>query len=619
MKICQLIIAVFIACMSNIALSGDTSLEKLAFDPAKYIDVDELHRGMIGYGLTVFEGAKVEKFKVELISIMSDKSAGRSAFLIKVRDNEIFDIARGVQGCSGSPVFFDGRLAGAMSFGWSYQKEPLYGVTPIKQMLNTHKRVLAKDNKDSKTVASGSKVLNDNVYHKLFAPQILTKDDLASIARSSGLAAPVETSGMTHLPTAVSFSGINDVAARHFQQVLPGFSANVGNYTGNIEHLMASGRPKIERGSSIVIPIISGDYQGAVLGTVTEVIDDWVFAFGHSFNGNGECNWPLATGYIHTFMSSTSMSFKLGQAVDIVGAVEADEIQAICGRLGKKVDTCDAHTVVDFTSVDEQVDFNINLVKDDMFISSISMISVVAPTLYRGEMPDLCTLEYDVTLDFGDHGIVNISDVSSDNSTFDLSLDVVQNVGLVINSPWDSPMLESIESKVKVKEFTTVAEINKVNLSESVYYPGDTIKAKVKCFQYRLPEIELETELKLPGDIAPGEYEVVIGDQRSYLMAISRNQPHRGFADSTEKIIRALNDRNKYRQDNLYMYMVLNEPGLSVEDEALPSLPAGKAMLLTSNARREPVAVFNNIIETIKSCDYVILGTSSFKIEVREK
>ena len=617
MKYYQLVIAVFLCLITRPVVSGQISLEKLQFDSSKYIDVNELQRGMIGYGLTVFEGAKVEKFKVELISVMSTKSAGRSAFLIKVIDNEIFDIARGVQGCSGSPVFFDGRLAGAMSFGWNFQKEPLYGVTPIKQMLDTHKRVLAKDNKTE--VAQGVKILDEKVYHKLFAPQILSKKDLESIARASGLASPAVVDGMTTLPVMVSFSGLNNSAATHINEILPGINAKVGNFTGNVDHLLESGRPKIERGSALVIPIVTGDYNAAALGTVTEVIDEWVFAFGHAFNGNGICNWPLATGYIHTFMSSTSMSFKLGQAVDIVGAVEADEVQAICGRLGKEVETCKAHTVVDYTDVGETVEFNMNLVNDEMFIASTTLMSVVGPTLYRGDMPDLCTVEYDVVLDFGKHGIVKVTDISSDTSIFDLSLDVVQATSLVVNSPWDKPLLESIESKIKVSNHTSLAEINEVSLDNTVFYPGDTIKAKINCYQYRLPNIELEAELILPDDIAPGEYELGIGNKRTYLSTVSSRQPQRGYADSSEKIVKVLNERNKYRQDNIYMFIVLNEPGLAVEDESLPALPAGKAMLLSSKANEHPVRPYYRVIESITPCDYVFLGSSAIGIEIREK
>ena len=617
MKYFQLIIAVLTIFLSESVYSENTSLDKLAFDESKYIPVDQLHRGMIGYGLTVFHGSKVEKFKVELVSVVSAKSAGRSSFLIKVIDNEIFDIARGVQGCSGSPVFFDGRMAGAMSYGWNYQKEPLYGVTPIRQMLNAHKRVLANDNKDK--VANNIKLLDDQVYHSLMKPQILSQKDLASIAQASGLSTPVNSDNGHNLPVMMSFTGLNSCASEHFSQVLPGFNANVSNFTADVENLLKEGRPKIEPGSAIVIPIIRGDYQAAALGTVTEVVDDWVFAFGHAFNGNGQCNWPMATGYIHTFMSSTAMSFKLGQAVEVVGAVEADEVQAICGRLGQVVDTCKAHTTVQYTPVDETVEFNMELVKDEMYVSSMSMTSVVGPTLYRGELPELCTLEYDVVLDFGDFGKVNISDISSDNSTFDLSLDMVQNTSLVVNSPWGQPLLNNIEAKVKILDKTSLAEIDSVELSNNVFYPGDTVKAKIKCFQYRLPEIVLDAELTLPKDIKPGQYDINIGDKRSYLATLSRTQPQKGFADTSEKIIKVLNERNQYRRDNLYMFMTLNEPGLALEDEALPAIPPGKAMLLTSQSEQKSVGVFNKLIESIKPCDYVILGSTSFKIEVREK
>ena len=104
------------------------------WDPARYISVDEIKPGMEAYCLTVYKGTEVEKFGLEVLSVVHDFMPGRDAILVRGTD-ERFIHTGPVAGCSGSPVYINGRLAGAMAMGWQFSKDPLYGVTPIADML----------------------------------------------------------------------------------------------------------------------------------------------------------------------------------------------------------------------------------------------------------------------------------------------------------------------------------------------------------------------------------------------------------------------------------------------------------------------------------------------------
>jgi len=103
-------------------------------DKQKYIGLDEIARGMEAYCLTVYEGAKIERFEMEVISVVYDYKPGQNMILVVGKD-ERFKHSGPVQGCSGSPVYIDGRMAGALSYGYSFATDPLYMVTPIAEML----------------------------------------------------------------------------------------------------------------------------------------------------------------------------------------------------------------------------------------------------------------------------------------------------------------------------------------------------------------------------------------------------------------------------------------------------------------------------------------------------
>ena len=117
-------------------------------DTDRYIDISKIHTGMRGDGLTVFQGTQVERFDVEVVSVMKNYMPKRNAILIRCLD-ERFIKSRGVEGVSGSPVYFEGKLAGAMAFGWSFSEEPLYGVTPIDEMLAVRREPLNKSTKQN--------------------------------------------------------------------------------------------------------------------------------------------------------------------------------------------------------------------------------------------------------------------------------------------------------------------------------------------------------------------------------------------------------------------------------------------------------------------------------------
>ncbi len=619
----HLLIAIFFTMLSSLSADEQVILDKLEFDPARYIDVDELSRGMKGYGLTVFDGTKIEKFAVEVVSVMTAKSAGRSAFLIKVVDEPRFDIAKGVHGCSGSPVFFNGRMAGAMSFGWTFQEEPLYGVTPIKQMLNSYKRALAAETaKADRNKSAQEKLLSPDIYTRLMAPEVLQPQDWQRINSKitfGGLDMNSGPAGSKPLTSGLSIGGLPSGALGSLKEYMPGLTVNTGVFSTDISKQLTEGRPVLERGSTIVIPLINGDIEACTLGTVTEVIDEWVFAFGHSFNGNGPCQWPMATGYIHTFVSGFESSFKLGQAVDIVGTVEADEIMAICGRIGKTTPTTPAKTIVHFEPVGETIEFNMNLVQDESYASTMAVISAIGPAQYRGAMPNLCTVEYNVDLNFGQYGQIHISDISSEYSTAELTSDIATACSLMTSSPWDEVKLEKIVSEIRVNDSSIAADIEKVDISRLTYEPGETITADIELFRYRNEPVKQQATITLPADLKPGIYKLAIGGKRDYLATLSDAQPYRGNADKTSDIVKVLRDRFTHKRNNIFMTIVNNQVNLAIEQKPLGELPASKSMLLLSNARQLMTTQYNEIIESITPCDYVIFGRKQFEIEVTEK
>ncbi|MBI9016235.1 MAG: hypothetical protein JEZ07_03130 [Phycisphaerae bacterium] len=604
-----------IACFGQIIDEKIEELPQLQFDLQRHIDVSEIKEGMKGYGLTVFHGTTIEKFEVEVISVMPGHSAGRSAVLIKCNDPR-FDLARGVQGCSGSPVYFKGRLLGAMAFGWEYSEEALYGVTPIKQMLDTYKVGLLSKRKKSKESVSSH--FDRNLYANLMRADLLTDQQVAKMLVDSGLAKRANSSDNgVEMPLAWNISGMSSAGMKMLQRDLPGVIFNstgvgAGHINGNIQS-----KPKLEPGSSIAVPLLSGDISGAAIGTVTEVIGNHVFAFGHPWNGAGPINSPMATAYIHTIMSSKRMSFKLGGDLEIVGTLLGDETPAVYGQVGIIPEMTDIEVQIRWPDMASGRTFNIKAMRDKKMSASLVYSAIIGALSYRGELFPEVTLEYEVKAQFD--GAADMVCKGVADSTFILRNDISSSIALILNNPFKPVKLDKVEVKITLINKNSGVSIVYADIDKTQYAPGETVRTKVKLKGDRQGEKEFSVELKLPADLPNGKYKISIGNSAGYQRMLDTYQKALDSAFDLSDITQVLNRRFELKRDDLYISMALPKQGYTLKDKQLPSLPASKAAMLMDSRRQMPVGKYQEVIVNSIPTDLLIKGSLEYEITVSDK
>jgi len=297
------------------------------WDPAKYISLDEIRPGTKAYCLTEYGVAGIERFELEVIDVVRNMEPGRDAIMVRGAD-ERFIHTGPVSGCSGSPVYIDGRLAGALAFTWPYAKDPLYGATPIAEML---------------MVGRGRRVDSSRTNAALagFTFDFTAPIDLVEIdrqLRSAMLRTNRGLGGANFLPCPLITTGLPVAVSEQLRAVVEpfGFMVVAGGGSGNIE---GDGSLQLVPGASLAVPMVSGDIAMCVYGTVTEVVDDKVYGFGHSLFGYGLVDLPMATAKVHTVVSSIASSFKLASVGETVGALEIDEAAGIIGQIGARAKT----------------------------------------------------------------------------------------------------------------------------------------------------------------------------------------------------------------------------------------------------------------------------------------
>ncbi|MBN1766237.1 MAG: hypothetical protein JW860_13335 [Sedimentisphaerales bacterium] len=609
--------------MSSSSLSAETGGVSTSyngeFDTSRYIDIDQIMPGMRGYGLTVFKGTKIERFDVVAVSVISNAGPKRSAILILCED-ERFDKARGVQGVSGSPVYFNDKLAGAMAFGWAFGEDPLYGVTPIREMLELR---YAGD-MTGRDYSGRSMGWERSVYQNLMADELLGPDHIEWLVRQAGLAkdnagdTALGQTGLTALPLTVSVSGLSAPARRILQERIPTLNLTEGvSSNGIIDHY--AGQTELAPGASLTIPLVTGDMSSEILGTATEVVGDRVYGFGHSWNGYGAAAWPMGTGYVHTFVSRTNMSFKLGQIIDVVGTIRADEAAGVYGRVGQTIDMVPIQVELEWPELGLKQDFNVQMAREVHINPILSAAVVLNALIYRGELPQEHHIQYRIEMGFDKVEPIIYENISSGSKAGDILQEILNSIGLLLLNPWEEVQLSYVKAKASIHEGTKTGIIRSAQLPALEYHPGQRVTASVLLEPDLEPLQEVKISLELPQDLPEGDYKIMVGSYQNYQRQLQNASPHRYSAYDINDVQRMLQERLSIRKAGLYMSMALPGTGLAIENQELPDLPASKTMMLSDKSRQIMLTSFNPLLSTYLPNDYILFGQKTFNIEVKRK
>ena len=596
--------------------SPPIALPSRDLDTQRYIGIDEIKPNMTGYGLTVFSGMTPERFDVVVVSVLKNFSAKQDAILIKCID-ERFDIARGVQGVSGSPVYFDGRLAGAMAFGWAYSEEPLYGVTPISRMLDIQSAATPRPTKTSR----GGDLFERSSYQNMMRDVLLTRNQIQNLITQAGLgqtnfSETHATGGLTPLPVAMAFSGLSAAAVRRAPQMIGdlGFLTGPATAAGNAS---AARNQQLQPGSTITIPLITGDINGAILGTVTEVVGNSVYGFGHGWNANGAAAWPMGTGYVHTFVNRQNMSFKLGQAVDVIGAIRADQSSGIYGKIGNTVDMVPMTIEITAPDSGHAEHFQIQLAQDERADPILAASALMGAILQKGELPRDHTISYDIEMHFDIADTIRFENVSSGQDVGEILTEVLSPLALLLNNPWQPVKLVALNARATVNSVDGVAIIKSAQLSQLNFKPGQTVTAQVELEPRRAQPTLAAISLELPADLPDGKYKLALGSARIHRQQLRTARRDRYLAFDAQGVQRILQERLNIRRDRLYISLIEPRRGLAIEGTPLPALPASKAMLLTDKSRHQIMTGFRPVIAANVATDYIIDGGATFNIIVK--
>lgn len=529
------------------------------------LPLDEVRPGMVGEGRTVFAGEEVESFGVEIVGVLDGAMPGRSIVLANLSGGPLAHTGV-MQGMSGSPVYVDGRLLGAVAYAFPFAKDPICGITPFEEMVRFTEMPLGTGAPPGAAAAPALQ----------FSPAGEPSFDRAPVPEAG-----IERDGRQLLPirTPVAASGLSPAAHRTlaplFRQL--GMELSPGGFTGAS---MSGGAPQtgvspLKPGSPVGATLIGGDLVLMASGTVTHVDEATgeVFAFGHPFTGLGTISIPMQAARVEANVASLSNSFRITSAGSPIGVWQQDRATGVRGRLGSRARTIPMRIRVEGSRGGRR-DYDLEIVDHDLFSPALAFSALVAVLSQEERPAGTQTIRLGARIGVGDGRTLAVEDVFASGAAGVLTgaaALVAAPVALLLGNPVERIPVREIEVDISASEEAQAATLSRAWLRSSRVRPGGKATLRVALRDYRGAEETRELEVPIPRSAARSRLTLLVADALSVALSDQR-QGVTGTPTRVEQIYRAISRHR--RQSRLYVRLVgSGRSAAVVGGEYLPSLP----------------------------------------------
>jgi len=529
------------------------------------LPLDEVRPGMVGEGRTVFAGEEVESFGVEIVGVLDGAMPGRSIVLANLSGGPLAHTGV-MQGMSGSPVYVDGRLLGAVAYAFPFAKDPICGITPFEEMVRFTEMPLGTGAAPGVAAAPALQ----------FSPAGEPSFDPVPVPEAG-----IERDGRQLLPirTPVAASGLSPAAHRTLAPVFRqlGMELSPGGFTGAT---MSGVAPQTEvsplkPGSPVGATLIGGDLVLMASGTVTHVDEATgeVFAFGHPFTGLGTISIPMQQARVEANVASLSNSFRVTSAGSPIGVWQQDRATGVRGRLGARARTIPLRIQVEGSRGGRR-DYDLEIVDHDLYSPLLAFSALVAVLSQEERPAGTQTIRLGARIGVGDGRTLAVEDVFASGAAGVLTgaaALVAAPVALLLGNPVERIPVREIEVDISASEEAQAATLSRAWLRSSRVRPGGMATLRVALRDFRGAEAIRELEVPIPRSAAGSRLTLLVADALSVALSDQR-QGVTGTPTRVEQIYRAISRHR--RQSRLYVRLVgSGRSAAVVGGEYLPSLP----------------------------------------------
>lgn len=556
---------------------------------------------MKGIGKTVFEGTRIDDFQVEVLGILENAGPKQSLILARLSGGPL-DRTGVLQGMSGSPVYFEGKLAGAVAMTFALSKEPIAAIRPIEDML-----------------AIGAAPQPQNLHRARLWDGELAKALPPPSEFATGGARLVD------IATPVSFGGFTPGAVSHFSPQLRALGLEpTQGIAGGSKPTGAAQPGSVQPGSMITVQLISGDLSMGADGTVTCVEGNRIYAFGHRFLSVGSTELPFARSEVLALLPNLSTSFKISAAREWAGTITQDRTVAVAGEIGRKAATLPVSISVirhGGAGPERRSSYNLQLVRDPVlspFLLQMAVFSTIDATEQLiGESTFAVTGEVQfegavapMKLDNAYAGDVNMP--------AQVALGTATPVSYVMQSGFEALQPKRVALSIDVYPARRTLEIDQLWASRREVKPGESLDLILVLSGDDGLELTRKVTYRVPIGARPGPLQITAADAAS-MNLIDFRQMLTQTPRSASQLVSMMNAMRP--STSAYLRIWRAEPSYDVQGNTLPDPPPSAAMVLArSNSSLNPAAVVPNskVAEFDVPAGMVVAGSKTIQVEVKE-
>jgi hypothetical protein len=592
----------------------------LASDPglqSNLMPIEDVRAGMKGYGMTVFQGTKPERFEVEVLGILNGIPNPKQCSVVARLSGPLVDRTSVFAGMSGSPVYIDGKLVGAVAFTFPFSKEPIAGITPIKYMIENF------DRGNDRQPGPGKKISFNTLIARAEEDSRPGSSGSAAVLGSSGALATGPGAGAVMVPiaTPVSFSGIPQPVIDYFAGDLKklGIQPIAGVSGGStLSPMVPSNGDTLAPGSSVNVELVRGDFTIDAAGTVTYRDGNRVYAFGHPFLSSGVTSWPMAESSVITVVPNVNNSFKLSTGGNLVGSINQDRSTGLYGELGNQPRMIPVHITV-HTSRDKTEKYNFEIVSDTFLSPLLMKLTTFAAVSATERQLGSQTIDL-----IGHISVDGQPDVRLDNAfsapngaLFQAVAAVEKPLAVLMNSGFDKLNIKGIDVDVTSSDTRSSGTLNRLWVDKTEARRGETIEVQAFARNDNGTEFVERIPLTIPADAPNGPLVIMVGDGASMNQSEARGQGADFVPKDLGQLVRAMNKLKK--NNRLYVRIVRSGGGAIVNSEEMPTLPP--SVLATLGSQRTsggytPLSYAIMSESELPPSHFIISGQESMTINV---
>jgi hypothetical protein len=536
----------------------------------------DIRPGQHGVGRTVFSGSKIEEFQVEILGVLENIGPRESIILAKLKGGPL-ELTGVMQGMSGSPVYIDGKLVGAVALAFPMSKEAIAGIRPIEEMLRVDPEPVKRSAAPRRTIQAGNQRLEE-------------------------------------IATPVSFSGFTAATLEHFSKQLHdlGFDPRQGVAGGGPPDTKMGDPTRLQPGSMISVQLVSGDWAVGADGTVTMIDGNRIFALGHRFLAGGPSEMPFARAEVLTLVPNLSASFKISAAREWMGTITEDRNTAVSGVLGRRASMIPLEIKVG------ERQYRMRMIQDPVMSPLIAQMAVFSALDETERSTGPSTFSVKGRLDF-EGGSLKVDNVYSGDvgAAGPAAMGIGSPLGYALASGFDALKLKAV-----TLEIASVDRKNQVRIADLAaprqVRPGEDLDIVVALTGDNGVEISKTVRYRVPVGAPLGTLSVTASDgmmTNLFDLQSSLGAPVHSAAQVLETL-------SQVRGNNkTYVRISRMEPSFTAEGRDLPDPPASLAMILSRgqgalnllNWRGSKVAEME-----IPAGGSVVTGSKTVQVEVKQ-